>query len=45
MGREIERAVSKRHPVVALKVDSAPLTAAFEYQRQIDRGFAVHGHE
>jgi adenylate cyclase len=30
-GREIERAVSKRHPVVALRIDSAPLTAAFEY--------------
>ena len=31
VGREIERAVSKRHPVVALRIDSAPLTAAFEY--------------
>jgi len=31
VGREIERAVSKRHPVIALRIDSAPLTAAFEY--------------
>jgi TolB-like protein/predicted Zn-dependent protease len=31
VGREIERAVSKRHPVVALRIDAAPLTAAFEY--------------
>jgi TolB-like protein len=31
VGREIERAVSKRHPVVALRIDGAPLTPAFEY--------------
>jgi TolB-like protein len=31
VGREIERAVSKRHAVVALRIDAAPLTAAFEY--------------
>jgi TolB-like protein len=31
VGRELERAVSKRHPVIALKVDSAPLNRAFEY--------------
>src|SRR5450631_2133273 len=31
VGREIERAVSKRHPVVALRIDSAPLNRAFEY--------------
>lgn len=31
VGREIERAVSKRHPVLALRIDGAPLTAAFEY--------------
>jgi TolB-like protein len=31
VGREIERAVSKRHPVVALRIDTAPLAAAFEY--------------
>src|SRR5271169_6159284 len=31
VGREIERAVSKRHPVVALRIDGSPLTAAFEY--------------
>jgi TolB-like protein/Flp pilus assembly protein TadD len=31
VGREIERAVSKRHPVVVLRIDTAPLTPAFEY--------------
>jgi TolB-like protein/Flp pilus assembly protein TadD len=31
VGREIERAISKRRPVVALRIDAAPLTAAFEY--------------
>jgi hypothetical protein len=31
VGREIERAVSRRHPIVALRIDAAPLTAAFEY--------------
>jgi TIR domain len=31
VGRELERAASKRHPIIALKVDTAPLTAAFEY--------------
>ena len=31
VGREIERAVSKRHAVIALRIDAAPLTAAFEY--------------
>jgi TolB-like protein len=31
VGREIERAISKRHPVVALRIDAAPLTATFEY--------------
>jgi hypothetical protein len=31
VGSETERAVSKRHPVVALRIDTAPLTAAFEY--------------
>lgn len=31
VGKELERAVSKRHPVVALRIDKAPLTAAFEY--------------
>jgi TolB-like protein/Tfp pilus assembly protein PilF len=31
VGRELERAASKRHPVVALRTDAAPLTAAFEY--------------
>jgi hypothetical protein len=31
VGRELERATSKRHPIIALKVDTAPLTRAFEY--------------
>jgi TolB-like protein/Tfp pilus assembly protein PilF len=31
VGRELERAASKRHPIIALKVDSAPLNRAFEY--------------
>jgi TolB-like protein/Flp pilus assembly protein TadD len=31
VGRELERAASKRHPIVALKVDPAPLSRAFEY--------------
>jgi hypothetical protein len=31
VGREIERAASKRHPVVALRIDAEPLTTAFEY--------------
>src|SRR5271155_4483941 len=31
VGRELERAASKRHPIIALKVDAAPLTRAFEY--------------
>jgi TolB-like protein len=31
VGREIERAISKRHAVIALRIDGAPLTAAFEY--------------
>jgi hypothetical protein len=31
VGRELERAASKRHPVIALRVDPAPLTRAFEY--------------
>jgi hypothetical protein len=31
VGRELERAASKRHPVIALRLDTAPLTRAFEY--------------
>jgi TolB-like protein len=31
VSRELERAVSKRHPIIALKTDAAPLTRAFEY--------------
>ena len=31
VGRELERAASKRHPIIALGVDTAPLTRAFEY--------------
>jgi TolB-like protein len=29
--REVERAASKRHPVISLRIDVAPLPAAFEY--------------
>jgi len=29
--REVERAVSKRHPVISLRIDPAPLPAALEY--------------
>src|SRR6202007_1231754 len=29
--REIERASSKRHPVIALRIDRAPLPAGLEY--------------
>ena len=31
VGKEIERASSKRRPIIALRVDAAPLTPAFEY--------------
>jgi TolB-like protein len=31
VGKELERATSKRHPIIALKLDTAPLTRAFEY--------------
>ena len=31
VGKELERATSKRHPIVALRTDTAPLTSAFEY--------------
>src|SRR5277367_6647960 len=31
VGRELERAVSKRHPIIALRLDTAPLNRAFEY--------------
>src|ERR1700674_4980695 len=31
VGKEIERAPSKRRPIIALHTDSAPLTPAFEY--------------
>jgi adenylate cyclase len=31
VGRELERAASKRHPIIALKVDTGPLIRAFEY--------------
>jgi TolB-like protein/Flp pilus assembly protein TadD len=31
VGKELERATSKRHPIIALRTDSAPLTPAFEY--------------
>jgi serine/threonine-protein kinase len=31
VGKEIERASSKRRPIIALRIDAAPLTPAFEY--------------
>lgn len=31
VGKELERATSKRHPIIALRTDTAPLTPAFEY--------------
>jgi TolB-like protein/Tfp pilus assembly protein PilF len=31
VGRELERATSKRHPIIALRTDSAALNRAFEY--------------
>ena len=31
VGREVERAASKRKPMIAIRIDAAPLSAAFEY--------------
>jgi TolB-like protein/Tfp pilus assembly protein PilF len=31
VGKELERATSKRHPIIALRLDAAPLTRALEY--------------
>ena len=31
VGKEIERASSKRHPIIAVRTDAAPLTHEFEY--------------
>jgi TolB-like protein len=31
VGREVERAASKRRPIITLRIDSAPLTTALEY--------------
>jgi TolB-like protein/Tfp pilus assembly protein PilF len=31
VGKELERATAKRHPIIALRMDKAPLTAGFEY--------------
>src|SRR6202035_5838653 len=31
VGKEIERSSSKRRPIVALRIDAAPLTPSFEY--------------
>jgi hypothetical protein len=31
VGKEIERASSKRRPIIAMRIDSAPLTPALEY--------------
>jgi TolB-like protein len=44
VGKELERATSKRHPIIALRLDTAPLTRAFEYflneSQWIDAGAA-----
>jgi TolB-like protein/Flp pilus assembly protein TadD len=31
VGKEVERASSKKRPIIALRIDAAPLTPAFEY--------------
>jgi adenylate cyclase len=31
VGREVERAASKRRPIITMRIDSAPLTTALEY--------------
>jgi hypothetical protein len=31
VGREVERAASKRKPIIAFRIDAAPLSAALEY--------------
>src|SRR5450755_2144796 len=31
VGKELERATSKRHPIIALRLDTSPLNRAFEY--------------
>ena len=31
VGKELERAASKRHPIIVMRIDSAPLIPAFEY--------------
>ena len=31
VGKELERSASKRHPIIAIRVDNSPLTPAFEY--------------
>jgi adenylate cyclase len=31
VGKEVERASSKKRPIIALRIDNAPLTPAFEY--------------
>jgi TIR domain len=31
VAKELERAASKRHPIIALRIDTAPLTPDFEY--------------
>ncbi|RPH47356.1 MAG: TIR domain-containing protein, partial [Lysobacterales bacterium] len=31
VGKEIERAASKQHPILTLRIDAAPLSPAFEY--------------
>src|ERR1700733_4709833 len=31
VGKEVERASSKKRPIIAVRIDAAPLTPAFEY--------------
>ncbi len=43
--REIERATSKRHPVVTLRLDQTPLPAEFEYFLNTSQWLDASGHE
>jgi TolB-like protein/tetratricopeptide (TPR) repeat protein len=47
VGKELERATSKRHPIIALRTDTAQLTPAFEYflneSQWVDAGSARTG--
>lgn len=43
--REVERATSKRHPVVALRIDQAPLPAGLEYFLNTSHWLDTSGRE